>query len=114
MEAALEKLSAIEGLRIIGPQTSENRGGAISFVVDGIHAHDLGQILDDEGEAALTFRALSARLATGSGAIYWHVANKSELLAAATDETKLDAKIAERSTLRVTPPRIHSRARLWP
>lgn len=44
------------------------------------------EILDDEGEAALTFRALSARLATGSGAIYWHVANKSELLAAATDD----------------------------
>ncbi|MDI9906033.1 cysteine desulfurase [Rhodococcus erythropolis] len=51
VEAALEKLSAIEGLRIIGPQTSESRGGAISFVVDGIHAHDLGQILDDEGVA---------------------------------------------------------------
>ncbi|MBW0288241.1 cysteine desulfurase [Rhodococcus sp. FH8] len=51
VEAALEKLSPIEGLRIIGPQTSENRGGAISFVVDGIHAHDLGQILDDEGVA---------------------------------------------------------------
>ncbi|MDZ7913369.1 MAG: cysteine desulfurase [Rhodococcus sp. (in: high G+C Gram-positive bacteria)] len=51
VEGALEKLSAIEGLRIIGPQTSENRGGAISFVVDGIHAHDLGQILDDEGVA---------------------------------------------------------------
>lgn len=51
VEDALAKLSAIEGLRIIGPQTSENRGGAISFVVDGIHAHDLGQILDDEGVA---------------------------------------------------------------
>lgn len=51
VEAALERLSAIDGLRIIGPQTSENRGGAISFVVDGIHAHDLGQILDDEGVA---------------------------------------------------------------
>ena len=43
------------------------------------------EILDTEGEAALTFRALAARLATGSGAIYWHVANKDELLAAATD-----------------------------
>jgi AcrR family transcriptional regulator len=44
------------------------------------------EILDTEGEAALTFRALAARLATGSGAIYWHVANKDELLAAATDD----------------------------
>jgi AcrR family transcriptional regulator len=40
-------------------------------------------ILDADGEDALTFRALSARLATGSGAIYWHVANKGELLTAA-------------------------------
>ena len=44
------------------------------------------EILDTDGESALTFRALTARLATGSGAIYWHVANKNELLAAATDD----------------------------
>jgi AcrR family transcriptional regulator len=44
------------------------------------------EILDAEGEAALTFRALAARLTTGSGAIYWHVADKNALLAAATDE----------------------------
>jgi AcrR family transcriptional regulator len=44
------------------------------------------EILDTDGESALTFRALSARLATGSGAIYWHVANKNDLLAAATDD----------------------------
>jgi len=43
-------------------------------------------ILDAGGEGALTVRALAARLATGSGAIYWHVADKSELLAAAADE----------------------------
>ncbi|MDI9918851.1 cysteine desulfurase [Rhodococcus sp. IEGM 1379] len=51
VEAALEKLSTIAGLQIVGPKTAENRGGAISFVVDGIHAHDLGQILDDDGVA---------------------------------------------------------------
>jgi AcrR family transcriptional regulator len=44
------------------------------------------EILDTEGEDALTFRALSARLATGSGAIYWHVADKNGLLAAATSD----------------------------
>jgi AcrR family transcriptional regulator len=43
-------------------------------------------ILDADGEAALTFRALAARLATGSGAIYWHVASKNDLLAAAADD----------------------------
>ncbi|SCK34498.1 transcriptional regulator, TetR family [Streptomyces sp. LamerLS-316] len=44
------------------------------------------EMLDAGGEKALTFRGLAARLATGSGAIYWHVANKDELLAAATDD----------------------------
>jgi AcrR family transcriptional regulator len=43
------------------------------------------ELLDVEGEGGLTFRALTAKLATGAGAIYWHVANKDELLAAATD-----------------------------
>jgi AcrR family transcriptional regulator len=44
------------------------------------------EILDADGESALTFRALAARLATGSGAIYWHVANKNDLLAATADD----------------------------
>jgi AcrR family transcriptional regulator len=43
------------------------------------------ELLDSSGESGLTFRALSGRLATGPGAIYWHIANKSELLAAACD-----------------------------
>jgi AcrR family transcriptional regulator len=43
------------------------------------------EILDADGENALTFRALSARLATGAGAIYHHVASKDALLAAATN-----------------------------
>lgn len=42
-------------------------------------------LLDREGEKGLTFRALAAELATGAGAIYWHLANKDELLVAATD-----------------------------
>jgi AcrR family transcriptional regulator len=43
------------------------------------------ELLDAAGEGGLTFRALAQRLATGPGAIYWHVANKGELLGAATD-----------------------------
>jgi AcrR family transcriptional regulator len=42
-------------------------------------------ILDSSGEDGLTFRTLSERLATGPGAIYWHIPNKSELLTAACD-----------------------------
>jgi AcrR family transcriptional regulator len=59
------------------------------------------EILDAEGESALTFRALAARLATGSGAIYWHVASKDELLAAATDD--VIARIMSEVTQRATP-----------
>jgi AcrR family transcriptional regulator len=44
------------------------------------------ELLDRAGEGGLTFRALSERLATGPGAIYWHIANKSELLTAACDD----------------------------
>ena len=43
------------------------------------------ELLDSGGEAALTFRSLSAHLATGPGAIYGHVANKHDLLLAACD-----------------------------
>jgi cysteine desulfurase/selenocysteine lyase len=49
--AALNGLSAIDGVRIIGPASLENRGSPVSFVVDGVHAHDVGQVLDDEGIA---------------------------------------------------------------
>jgi AcrR family transcriptional regulator len=43
------------------------------------------ELLDSSGEDGLTFRTLSERLATGPGAIYWHIANKSDLLTAACD-----------------------------
>ncbi len=46
---ALQELSAIPGVRIIGPSDTVDRGGAVSFLVDGVHAHDVGQILDDAG-----------------------------------------------------------------
>jgi AcrR family transcriptional regulator len=44
------------------------------------------RILDAEGEEALTLRALTVRLSTGYGALYHHVENKSDLLAAAADD----------------------------
>ncbi|MCH9641922.1 MAG: SufS family cysteine desulfurase [Actinomycetia bacterium] len=49
--AALDGLSGIDGVRIIGPHSMEHRGSPVSFVVDGVHAHDVGQVLDDEGVA---------------------------------------------------------------
>jgi cysteine desulfurase/selenocysteine lyase len=47
---ALERLSAIPGLHILGPGIEE-KGGVVSFYIDGIHAHDVAQILDSEGIA---------------------------------------------------------------
>jgi cysteine desulfurase/selenocysteine lyase len=48
---ALEALQAVDGLRIIGPTTADERGGAISFALAGIHPHDVGQLLDERGVA---------------------------------------------------------------
>jgi cysteine desulfurase/selenocysteine lyase len=50
-EYALDALSQVDGLRIIGPPTAVDRGGAISFALEGIHPHDVGQLLDERGVA---------------------------------------------------------------
>jgi len=50
-QQALAGLEALAGVRIIGPRDMVDRGGAVSFAVEGIHPHDLGQVLDDEGVA---------------------------------------------------------------
>lgn len=52
------------------------------------------ELLDTAGESGLTFRALAQRLATGPGAIYWHVTGKDELLGAATEAVVADAMAA--------------------
>ncbi|WP_019969522.1 cysteine desulfurase [Mycobacterium sp. 141] len=49
--AALEGLAGLPDVRIIGPTSMELRGSPVSFVVDGIHAHDVGQVIDDDGVA---------------------------------------------------------------
>ncbi len=50
----LDGLSAINDLRIIGPKTTELRGGVVSFTLGDIHPHDLGQYLDSQGIAVRT------------------------------------------------------------
>ncbi len=51
---ALEGLKSIKGVTIVGPTEMGDRGGVISFTVDGIHPHDVGQGLDDLGIAVRT------------------------------------------------------------
>jgi len=48
---ALERLGAVEGLRIIGPPASPERLGPVSFELEGVHAHDVSEILDRHGVA---------------------------------------------------------------
>ena len=48
---ALAALSRLDGVRVIGPSTNIDRGSAISFAVDGLHPHDVGQVLDSRGVA---------------------------------------------------------------
>jgi cysteine desulfurase/selenocysteine lyase len=48
---ALALLGEVPGVRIVGPQDLTDRGSAVSFTVDGIHPHDVGQVLDERGVA---------------------------------------------------------------
>lgn len=47
----VDGLSALDGVRVLGPAAGSPRVGLASFVVDGIHSHDVGQFLDDRGIA---------------------------------------------------------------
>jgi cysteine desulfurase/selenocysteine lyase len=48
---ALDALGAIDGVRVHGPMTTKDRGGAVSFTIDEVHPHDVGQVLDELGIA---------------------------------------------------------------
>ena len=48
---ALATIGSLDRVRIVGPTSAEARGGAVSFTVDGLHPHDVGQVLDDLGIA---------------------------------------------------------------
>ncbi len=48
---ALRRLAEVDRVRIIGPDETVDRGGTVSFTVDGIHPHDVGQVLDEQGIA---------------------------------------------------------------
>jgi cysteine desulfurase / selenocysteine lyase len=78
-------------VRVVGPAVGAPRGGAVAFVVDGVHAHDVGQVLDDAGVAVRVghhcawplHRALGATATTrASFAVHNTVADVEALLAA--------------------------------
>jgi cysteine desulfurase/selenocysteine lyase len=53
-EHALDTLREINGVRILGPDSTKDRGGAVAFEVQGVHPHDVGQVLDELGIAVRT------------------------------------------------------------
>ncbi len=48
---ALERVAEVPGLRVFGPPAGDQRGGIVSFDMDGVHAHDIAEILDRHGVA---------------------------------------------------------------
>ena len=50
-ERLLAGVAGLPGVRVLGPTTAQDRVGAVSVVVDGVHPHDVGQVLDAEGVA---------------------------------------------------------------
>jgi len=48
---ALERIAEIPGLTVFGPPAGDDRGGIVSFAMDGVHAHDISEILDRHGVA---------------------------------------------------------------
>jgi len=47
----LDAVASVPGMRVIGPTDTHDRLATVSFVAEGVHAHDVGQVLDDSGVA---------------------------------------------------------------
>jgi cysteine desulfurase / selenocysteine lyase len=48
---ALERIAEVPGLTVFGPPAGDDRGGIVSFAMEGVHAHDISEILDRHGVA---------------------------------------------------------------
>src|SRR5829696_275261 len=46
---ALERLAALDGVTVMGPASVEDRGGVVSFAIDGMHPHDVSELINREG-----------------------------------------------------------------
>lgn len=82
-------------------RTTVRRSSALTR--EGIIAASI-EVLDTAGETGLTFQSLSKKLKTGPGALYWHIADKNDLLAAACDA--VIAPELENQSVGATPQKI--------
>ena len=86
---ALDALREIDGLRILGPDTTKDRGGAVAFEVEGVHPHDVGQVLDELGIAVRTghhcawplHRALGVQASTRASFYLYNTPDEVDALA---------------------------------
>jgi cysteine desulfurase / selenocysteine lyase len=86
---ALDVLGQVEGLRILGPTESADRGSAISFTVEGVHPHDVSQVLDDLGIAVRAghhcawplHRAFGVRASTRASFYLYNLREEADALA---------------------------------
>jgi cysteine desulfurase / selenocysteine lyase len=86
---ALDALREIPGLRILGPDTTKDRGGTVAFDVAGVHPHDMGQVLDELGVAVRTghhcawplHRALGVQASTRASFYIYNTHDEVEALA---------------------------------
>jgi cysteine desulfurase / selenocysteine lyase len=96
LSRALTQLAGIEGIRIMGPLTPANRGAAISFEVDGVHPHDVGQVLDEHGIAVRAghhcawplHRALGVQASTRASFYLYNTLDEVDALAAGIREAQ--------------------------
>ncbi len=93
VERLLRGLEQRPWVRVVGPPIGAPRGGAVAFVVDGVHAHDVGQVLDDQGVAVRVghhcawplHRALGATATTRASVAIHNTESDIDALLAALD-----------------------------
>jgi cysteine desulfurase/selenocysteine lyase len=86
---ALATLRHIKGVRILGPVEPEGRGAAISFTVEGVHPHDVSQVLDERGIAVRAghhcawplHRALGIQASTRASFYLYNTLDEADALA---------------------------------
>ena len=89
----LDGLATRPWIRVIGPTDLQDRGSVVAFVVDGVHPHDVGQVLDDQGIAVRVghhcawplHRALGVTATTRASFAAYNTAAEVDILLAALD-----------------------------
>ena len=93
---ALEALREIDGLHILGPAEPVDRGAAISFTVDGVHPHDMSQVLDSRGIAVRAghhcawplHRAMGVQASTRASFYLYNTYEEADILATGIREAQ--------------------------